>query len=98
MKVDVVFLSLIIGVFIPIIRGVVVKYESNVHVKTSVGVALSIIAGLISAAIENGGLVTKEAAISAFVAFITSQAAYYGIWQPTGAQDAVERKTANFGI
>ena len=98
MKIDVVFLSLVLGVFIPIVRGVVVKYESSIHVKTTIGVALSVVAGLITTAINNGGFVSKESAVAAFVAFITSQAAYYGIWQPTGAQDAVEQKTAKFGI
>lgn len=97
-EVDVAYLSILAGTVLPILVGLVTRKVTHSGVKATVLALLSAATGLVSTAIEGGGLVTKESLIAAAVAWVTAVASYFGFWKPTGAAGRVQDKTANVGV
>lgn len=91
-------LAPLVGVFLPIVVAIVTKKVTNPGVKSVILAALSAVSGVLVAAQQAGGLVTKEAVTAAFLTWVTAVATYYGFWKPTDTSVKVADKTENFGI
>lgn len=98
LKFDPMLLTLLLGVILPIVRGIITKVSASQSLKTTVGLILSTVAGIAVQAQQGDGLISKQMVVAAIIVFVTAQAAHYGVWQPTGASGAIDDKTGNFGI
>jgi hypothetical protein len=94
-------LAFLSATVIPILVGLLAKANASGGVKAILSVLLSAGAGLITVAIDGGGLLTQEMATAWFYAFVAAQAGHFGLLKPlkiTGAGGAVPQATADVGI
>lgn len=91
-------LSILLGVVIPILVGLVTNHTASSGLKAILNAGLSILAGLLNAAFQADGIITREAVLAAAMTWVVSIATYYGLYRPTGIAEAVQKKTAGFGI
>lgn len=84
--------SLLIGVFIPILVGLVTKRATNPALKSLLLLALSAASGFLTEFVNSSNFVWQQALTTTVVTFVIGVATYYGLWSPTGvagrAQDA----------
>jgi len=80
---DTAVLAPLVGVFLPILVAVITQKVTHSGVKAVVLAALSAVSGVLVAAQQAGGLVTKEAVTAAFLTWVVAVATYYGFWKPT---------------
>lgn len=85
--------SLLIGVFIPILVGLVTKRVTSPAVKSLLLLALSAVSGFLTEYVNSANFVWQQALLTTVVTFVIGVATYYGLWRPTGvagaAQDAL---------
>lgn len=77
------------GALIPIITGLVTKYESATGVKAITALVLAVLVGALTAVTEDGSFTLEEVAEAALLAFGTNVTTYLGVWKPIGSTDAV---------
>lgn len=84
--------SLLIGVFIPILVGLVTKRSTDARVKSILLLALSGVSGFLTEFVNSSNFVWQQALLTTVVTFVIGVATYYGLWTPTGvtakAQDS----------
>jgi len=98
-KLDVGFLAIVAGTFIPIVVALVTKWKTSSGVKAVVNGLLAAVAGAVAVATQANGVVNVRNTVGAIaLAWLTSVATYYGLWKPTGIANAVGEKTQNVGI
>lgn len=97
---DVQILTVISGVLIPLIVGLIAKEVTSSSVKAILNALLSAIAGGIAAAIDAGGAIEDWRVWLFHIAltWVVSIATYYGLWKPTGVAPKVNHATGRFGV
>jgi hypothetical protein len=96
---DVQSLAIVLGVVVPFLTALVVKEKAPGWLKAAANALLAAVAGAVTTAIGDGGnVILGQWVMGIFGAFVASVGSYFGLWKPTGATDAVSRKTATFGI
>jgi hypothetical protein len=96
---DVGTLSFIAGAVVPLLVGLLTKFNAHPGLKGVLNAVLSAIGGGLAVAIGAHGTVTLGTWLLAMAqTFALSIAAYYGIWKPTGVAGAVQNSTANIGL
>lgn len=96
--VDPAVLSILLGVVIPVITGVVTKEVAHAGLKATVLLFLSGLTGVLASAQTNDSVISKQTLIFAAVAWAVGVATHFGWLKPTGVSDAVQSKTSNIGI
>ena len=91
-------ISLIAGVIVPILVGLIAKAAAPAGLKAVLNAALSGVGGLLTAANLPGGFGWKGFAIAWAQTWVVSIATYYGLYVHTGVTAAVTNLTANIGI
>lgn len=92
-------LSLIAGVLIPLLVGVITKMRASEGLKAIVNAGLSAVAGALTAVLASTGAVRwQSVVISILSTWIVSVASHYGFWKPTGASQAVQSVAPTFGL
>jgi len=77
--------SLFVGVFLPILVGLVTKRATNPTIKSLLLLGLSAVSGFLSEFIANtGNFAWDQALLTSVVTFVIGVATYYGLWTPTG--------------
>lgn len=94
-------LTMAVGVFIPLLNGLLTKYESSVG-RVYLGLVLSAANGLLVewlAAVNdaNQDFNLTQAALGALLSLITAIAVQAGAWAPLGVSDAVKRAGVGSG-
>lgn len=90
---------LMVGFFIPIITGLIVKEVAHPRVKAISTMVLSILAATIGTIVaQDGGWAWREFGNAFLSAFIPAIAVYYGFLKPSGISGAVQHATSNFGL
>jgi VIT1/CCC1 family predicted Fe2+/Mn2+ transporter len=86
-------LSLVIGVFFPIVAALVKQAGWSQRVNAVVSAALALVAGAVTVAVEGGFTLERwgEATIAIFIAAV---AAFAGFYKPTGIDDAIKNATS----
>lgn len=89
--------SVLSGVVIPIVVGVVTKLRASAFVKGAISLFLAAVAGLLAQNIipEGGAVISQDALFFAAVAFATQLAMYLGIYKPL---DLNAKTAPNAGI
>ncbi len=98
--VDTTVLTMVAGLFLPLITGIVTKLEAGSGVKAVCTAVLAVVTGIISAAIANpeDGIRVVDAGYAILFAFVSAAASYREIWKPTGVAVAVQTATKDFGV
>ena len=98
-------LAVIVGVLLPILVAFVTKQSTLGKYKAVILLALSGISSVLfawhDAAANNTDWDAKNVVLGAIVTFVIAVAAHAGLWKPTevtGANGAIQRKTANVGL
>lgn len=87
------------GTIIPLLTGLVTKFQASSQVKAVVNLVLSILAGGVSYLIENDGSGTWMELVTAMVAvYLASGVSYTNLWKPTGAATKVQNVIPMKGI
>lgn len=89
-------LVVLVGVVIPIITAVVARWTAAPGVKAVITLTLSAVAGVVTQAIEGGGIWTSEMIVNAVVAYVIAIATYYGLWKPTTVAPAISQRVPGF--
>lgn len=97
-SVDVQMLSVLSGLVLPLLVGVITKEVANNGLKAAALAFLSAVSGLVVSAQQGNGLVSKEAVLAAAMAWVVGTATHFGLYKPTGVTAAVVEKTSNFGV
>lgn len=92
------FWTLLSSLALPLVVGVVTKELASGALKSTVLLFLSVVNGVVSSAILNQGILTKETVIAAIISFVAATGAYYGYLKPSGTAPLVQEKTAGIGI
>lgn len=81
-------LSLLIGVFLPILVGLVTKTVTSPGTKASILALLSAITGLLTELLAstqaNVSYDLAQGVLTAFATFVVGVAVHFGFWKPTG--------------
>lgn len=94
-------IALMVGTVIPGVTALVTKNETSARVKAIVTAGLSAISGGLTAYLTTPPVGTSgwETFVGTIlVTWIASAAAYFFGWKPTGAADALAKRTARFGV
>lgn len=83
-------LTLVIGVVLPILVGIVTKKVESRKLKGALLILFSSISGLITTGISANGVFTSDAIVAAVVSYVIATAMYYGVWKPQGISDYVQ--------
>jgi hypothetical protein len=95
---DVAILSAVVGVFLPILVGVVTKELASGGLKATVLALFAAVSGIITGAVQAGGAFTQEALIAGFISWVIAVSTYYGYWKPTSVAAKVAEVTSAVGI
>lgn len=95
---DVATLSALVGVFLPILVGIVTKELASGGLKATVLALFSAVSGVITGAIQAGGAFTQEALFAGFISWVIAVSTYYGYWKPSGAAAKVAEATSAIGV
>lgn len=100
MNLDPQTVSIVLGLALPILVGVVTKAQASSRIKSITLAALAAISGGISQAVTADGsaILSQETLTTIVLTFVTAIASYYGLYKPTGIAPAVQAHTAQFGI
>lgn len=90
--------NVIVGVFIPILVGVVTKLHASRGLKAILNALLAAATGILSQTVVDAHTNWRRIVVSIAVTWIMSVATHYGLWKPTGATDAVAGATGKLGI
>lgn len=96
--IDLTWLQLIVAVVLPIAVAFVTKEVSSSSVKAIALAALTTVATVLTAVIDNSGVLTQATLQMGVQYFLIAVASYYGLWKPTGVAPTVAEKTQNFGL
>lgn len=93
-------ISLLVGIVIPLLVGLLSKIHASSGLKAVINAALSAVAGAFSAFASTGFSATdwKTLVTSIVTTWVVSVATYYGVYKPTGVAGSVIAKTPNFGL
>ena len=87
--------SLIVGVFLPILVGLVTKVTTSSSTKAVLLAALSAVSGFLTELVNAGGFGGDfdwlSATLTAITTFVVGVALHFGLWKPTGV--AVKAQT-----
>lgn len=83
--------SLLIGVFIPILVGLVTKKITKAALKSVLLLALSCVSGFLTEFINSANFIWQQALLTSVITFVIGVATYYGLWKPTGVADQAAR-------
>lgn len=78
--------------------ALVTKEVTSSGVKAVLLAALAGATALVTAYVNNAGLLTQDVVVAAIQNFVVAVAAYYGLWKPTTVAPTVAEKTKNIGI
>jgi hypothetical protein len=96
---DVSWLSVVVGFFIPLLVGVVAKSTASSRLKACLNLGLSAIAGAVTTIITNkGAFLPREFVSSVALTWVTSMGAYLGFLKPSGVAAKVSNATAGVGV
>lgn len=80
-------ISLLVGVVLPVLVGLVTKVTTSESTKAILLAALSAVSGFLSeygAAVGAGTFNWFDALLTAITTFVVAVAMHYGLWKPTG--------------
>jgi len=84
--------TLIVGVLLPILVAIVTKYESSPRVKSVVLLVLSGVAAVLNSWLSTpNGFDWQQAIWGAVTTFVIGVASLFGLWKPTGVNDAAKQ-------
>lgn len=76
--------SLLVGVFIPILVGLVTKRVTAASTKALLLAGLSAVSGFFTEYINSANFHWQQALLTTIVTFVIAVATHYGLWVPTG--------------
>jgi len=82
--------SMFIGIFIPILVGLVTKVTTAPLVKSMLLLGLAAISGFLTEFVNDPSFEWQQALLTSVVTFITGVAFYFGVWTPTGVTASVQ--------
>lgn len=98
--IDLATLTFAQGIAIPFLTGFITKQAASAAVKAWTTAVLSFVAGVVDLLIVDYGTQPnwKLIIFSVIGTLVTSNAAYVGLWRPSGAAPAVQAATKDIGI
>ena len=87
-------ISLVIGVFLPLLVGLVTKKVTSERTKAVLLAALSAVSGFATEYAQSLGVGTFDwypALLTSLATFLMAVGLHYGFWKPTGAADSAQR-------
>lgn len=83
------WVTLVSGLVIPLITGLVTKLDSSVGKKSLVTVVLALLAGLLASVVNSDGVVTTELLLDSLITWGLALGAYYGLYSPFNTDAAL---------
>jgi hypothetical protein len=83
--------SLLVGIGLPLLVGLVTKSSTNSTVKSLLLVGLSCVSGFLTEYLNSSHFVWQQALLTSIVTFVVGVAAHYGVFVPTGVTAKAQR-------
>lgn len=84
--------TLIVGVLLPILVAAVTKYEASPKARSLLLLVLSAVTGVLNSWLSTpNGFDWQQAIWGAVTTFIIGVATLFGLWKPTGVNDAAKK-------
>ena len=90
--------ELVVAILLPAAVGLVTKEVTNSSVKAVALAALSALAGIGTAYVNNKGILTEETVMESVRYFAIAVVSYFGFLKPTGVTGKIQEKTSSFGV
>ena len=100
-EVDTQILILVSSLLIPLLHGAIVKSNADDRSKVALTLAMTGIAGLVAALIEEDGTFTTDLLVTWGTTFVVTITTHYGLYKPlaiTGSDGTVQRLTGGRGL
>ena len=98
-ELDVELLTILSGVVIPLVVGLVTKKATSASFKLVVNMTASAVIGGITTAISTGGAVElRKWVVGMVVTWAMSLMSYYGLWKPSGVAGIVQDVAPEMGL
>ncbi len=94
MNENLVQLSVVVGVFFPILAALVKQQGWSTSVNAVVSTVLAGIAGFVTVALSDTGVSFETWGTSSVAIFIAAVAAFRGFYSPTGIDEAIKNATS----
>lgn len=94
-------LALLLGTVVPALTAAFTRLHASANTKALANGMLAAVAGALSAGFlspPKGFGEWEQIALCVLLAWVASGAAFVAAWHPTGASEAIGRRTASFGI
>ena len=91
--IDLSWLQLLVAVVLPIVVAVVTKEVRSSGLKAVALAALATVSAVLTAVIDNSGVLTEATLQAGVEYFLIAVASYYGFWKPTGVAPVVAERT-----
>jgi len=91
---------IVTALVIPFAVSLITKIHAPSWLKAVLAAVLSIVSGVIAVGTQMDGtaLISKATVVAAVIAWITQGTAYARLLKPAGVTDAIENRTAGFGL
>lgn len=92
--------QLVVSTLVPLVVGIVTKVNAPSSVKALTMIVVNAASALVVTSTQADGtaVISSTALLFAILGVVQSAATYLGVWKPLGVAQAVQSKTANFGI
>jgi predicted membrane-bound spermidine synthase len=97
---DITIVSMVAGLFIPLVTGLITKLDAHSAVKAVSTAVLAVVVGLVNTYLQSpdAGIPAVQAVYAVVLAAVAAWASYGNFWKPTGVADAVQGATKDVGI
>lgn len=90
--------ALVTGVVLPLLVGLVTKYDASPRVKALLLALLAGVSGALASLNSSAPVLSGETVTQIGISWVTAVLVYFGFWKPTGVAEGLNWTTRNFGI
>lgn len=98
LNVDPQVFALVTGIILPLLVGIVTKYDASPRVKALLLALLAGVSGALASLNSSAPVLSADTLTQIGISWVTAVLVYFGFWKPTGASETLNWATRNFGV
>jgi hypothetical protein len=98
LNVDPQVFALVTGVVLPLLVGLITKYDASPRVKALLLALLAGVSGALASLNSSEPVISGETLTQVAISWVTAILVYFGFWKPTGVTETLNWATRNFGF
>lgn len=98
LNVDPQVFALVTGIVLPLLVGLVTKYDASPRLKALLLALLAGVSGALASLNSSAPVLSGETLTQIGISWVTAVLVYFGFWKPTGTSESLNWATRNFGF